>query len=344
MPEAHMTDPKWKRFEKLIHEIHTQWAPEGATVKFDDEIVGCHSKVPRQIDISIRVKVSHYDILIVVECKDKARPIDVEEMGSFAKLVEDVLANKGVIISTNGFTPAAIEMARAHGLDTRTYIDTESVDWRTDVTIPVLLVRVKLDAWAASFSGLPGYRWAIPTNVPFPLIETFAVDGSPLGPIITLLGRKWNHDEALHEPGEHRVTLAEHVLVNTGDAQAHTKIEVRLKVERCYYRGPLGISLAGFRNEQDGSLLTKELTTGFIEPARIERGEMPGWTELAEIKNCVIGRIEESPNGPGTTPETSGLLKKAGTPIEAMLVMHYIDALPEGPNDFTPPVTLGPGA
>ncbi len=327
-----VTDPKWKRFEKLIHEIHTQWAPEGATIKLDDEIIGCQSKVPRQIDISIRVKVSHYDVLIVVECKDQARPIDVGELGSFVSLLEDVKANKGVMISTSGYTPAAIEMARARGIDTRTYVDTEGVDWRTEVAIPVLLVRVKLD-WAASFSGVPGYRWAVPTNIPFPLIETFAEDGTPLGPIIVLLGKKWNNDETLHEPGDYRITLAEHALVNVGTTQAHIKIEVLLKVERCYYRGPVSVSFAGFRNEQDGSLLTKELTTDFIDPARIERGEMPEWSELTEIKNFAIDRIDESQGGGGGTSGI-GDSAKSGTPIEAMLIMQYIDGLPEGPNDL----------
>ena len=333
MDKENTTIPKGKRFEKLIHDIHAQWAPEGAIVKLDDEIVGCQSGVQRQIDISIRVKVAQYDVLIVVECKDKSRPIDVEELGSFSKLLEDVRANKGVLISTSGFTPAAVTMARALAIDTRTYIDTESVDWGTEVTIPVLLIRVKLDSWAASFSSIPGQPWAVPTNVPFPLIETYSPDGTPLGPIITLLGRKWNHDETLHEPGEHTVTLEEHVLVNAGNIQGHTKISAKLRVERYFYLGPLGVRLAGFRDEQNGSLSTKELTTDFIEPASIERGEVPGWRELSEIRNYAVSDIESLPSSE-TATVTSEEAENRGIPVKAMLVMNYIDALPEQADDL----------
>jgi hypothetical protein len=323
-----MTDPKWKRFEKLIHAIHTQFAPDGAIVTLDEEIVGYHSKAPRQIDISIRVRVAQYPVLIVVECKDHSRPIDVAELGGFVNLRDDVRANKGVMISTSGFTPAATEMARAHGIDTRTYIDTESQDWKTEVSIPVVLVRKMLHSWAVSYSNVPGFRAAIPTNIPFPLIETFAADGTALGPILLLLGQKWNHDEDLHIPGEHSVLLAEHVIVHAGSIEGHVKIVAKLRVERRYYKGPLRISVAGFRDEQDGSILTKEMTTEFVEPARIERGEAPGWSEITEIRNHVIDRIEDSTSEPSKKPTIESV------PIEAMLVMHYIDALPETPNEF----------
>jgi hypothetical protein len=49
------------------------------------------------------------------------------------------------------------------------------------------------------------------------------------------------------------------------------------------------------------------MTTDFIEPARIERGEMPGWVELR------------------TDDEIA---------ITIMIGLSYIDALPENPEDL----------
>ena len=304
-------EPKWKRFEKLVHQIHTQFAPEGAVVTLDDRILGSESKVERQLDVTIRATVAQYKILIVIECKDEARPIDVGTMGEFATKLHDVKANKGVMISTSGFTSAAIEMARARAIDTRTYIDTESIDWKSEVKIPVLLTRTKLDAWSVRFSSVPGVvsRFRVPTDVPFPFIETFAEDGTPRGPIITLLGKIWNHEEKLHEPGQYTVLLGEHVLLSVGDTRCHTRLEAVIRVKRCYYLGPLPVKMAGFRDEQDGSLSTREMTTDFIEPARIERGEMPGWAELPTDKEIAI---------------------------EVMLAMNYIDALPETAEEMKP--------
>src|SRR5579863_9395591 len=119
-----MAEPKWKRFEKQIHQIHSQLAPQGAVVTLDDKIVGFESGVERQLDVTIRISVAGYKILVVIECKDESRPVDVGGIGEFTSLLQDVKANKGVMISSSGYTPAAVEMARARGIDTRTYVDT----------------------------------------------------------------------------------------------------------------------------------------------------------------------------------------------------------------------------
>jgi len=95
-----MEDPKWKRFEKLIHDIHTQLAPQGAVVTLNDKIIGCESRVERQLDVTIRHTIANYHILLVVECKDEARPIDLSTMGAFASLLRDVKANRHELIST----------------------------------------------------------------------------------------------------------------------------------------------------------------------------------------------------------------------------------------------------
>jgi hypothetical protein len=218
------------------------------------------------------------------------------------------------MVSSSGYTPAAIEMARAQGIETGTYLDTEDVDWKSEVTIPFLLTRVRLDSWSVRFSSVPGFPWGAPANIPFPFIETFAQDGTPLGPIIALLGYKWNHDERLHEPGEHEVLLADDVLLDVRGSRRHTRIEARIKVARCYYLGPLPIKMTGFRDEQEGSLSTTKMTTDFIEPARIERGEVPGWVELQTDKEIAVS---------------------------VMMGLDYVDALPENPEDIRlqPPST-----
>jgi hypothetical protein len=228
-------------------------------------------------------------------------------MGEFASLLRDVKANKGVLISTSGFTAAAIEMAKAQGISTRTYLDTEDVDWRSEVTIPVLLERTQLESWRVRFSTVPGFPWCVPTNVPFPLIETFAEDHTPLGPVITLFGKAWNHNETLHEPGTHIITLADHVLVKIDGEWCPTKMSAELNVQRRYYLGSLPVKMQGFRDERSGSLITNSLTTDRIEPAKIERGEVPGWTEVGISDDLAV---------------------------TVMMRMGYIDAVPENAKEM----------
>src|SRR5271154_686133 len=121
-------EPKWKRFEKLAYEIQKGLTSRG-TVKLNDSIVGVDSKTGRQIDISIREQIGQFPILVVIDCKDHSEPIDVKSVEEFAGLAHDVRANRGAIISSNGFTEAAVTLARNRGIDTFRLVDTDSVDW-----------------------------------------------------------------------------------------------------------------------------------------------------------------------------------------------------------------------
>ncbi len=273
-----MTEPKWKRFEKLIHEFHAQFGKD--TVTLDEKLMGHDSKTLRQIDVAIRGVINQYQILIVVECKDEARTIDVSTMEAFVGVVRDVRANKGVMISTSGFTAAAIELAQTHGITTRTYLDTENVDWKTEVTIPVLVSYMKIENVGIQFSSVPFQPMVLPTDIHPSLIEAFSVDGTPLGPIIKLLGKRWNHDTILHNPGDHSFVLAEDVLLQSAHGRHHAKINIMLQVGEHHYLGPLSIKIVGFRDEQEGSISGQKMETDFIDPERIMSGNLPGWEEI----------------------------------------------------------------
>lgn len=328
--------PKWKRFERLIHQIHEQYAVVGAKVTLDDRIEGQDSKTVRQIDISIRAEIGPYKVLIAVECKDHAAPLDVGEVGAFATLRNDVRANKGVMIATGGFTLAAVELARTLGMDTRTYLDTENEDWGTDVSVPIILDGTKLVRFGFTFSNVrshPFLPFTIPTNVPAHLVELQTSEGDEIGPLILLLGQRWNHDDALHVPGEHTVTLTEHAVIRAGGRVGHARIEAHLIVERRLYTGPLGIHLAGFRDEQNESIQTKQLQTDGIEPGLIERGLVPGWRELKEYRNHKVLTSEE--------PGAQTVLID-GVPLKAFFVMGYGDALPETREELATEAALIP--
>ena len=91
---AEVEIPKWKRFERLIHQIHEQYNISGAQIKLDERVEGQDSKTLRQVDISIRTEIGPYKIFIAVECKDHAAPLDVGDLGAFAALRNDVRASK----------------------------------------------------------------------------------------------------------------------------------------------------------------------------------------------------------------------------------------------------------
>ena len=62
----------------------------------DAKLPGRKSQRTRQIDVLVRQKIGQYEMLIVLDCKDYARPVDVKGVEEFHGLLDDVGANCGI--------------------------------------------------------------------------------------------------------------------------------------------------------------------------------------------------------------------------------------------------------
>ncbi len=269
-----MTEPKWKRFEKLVHEIQKELAPE-AKVTLDDKIRGADSETERQIDISIRKKVGQYDLLIVMDCKDHSVPLDIKDLGEFVSTVRDVRANKGAIVSSSGFTVAATTFARQHGIDTFRLVDTTSTDWKTYASISVLLERTFLKGFSLTFTDFVQLPYSV-VESDLRLLELFTREGASLGQARDIIGRAWNSGSISHRSGEHEILLVEKGFVQRADSDVGATVHAKVNVDREYWYGSVPINVRGFKDEQSGGVFTRTFTTDFLEPARIEQGLVPG--------------------------------------------------------------------
>lgn len=276
----YMSEPKWRRFEKLAYEIQKELAPN-AEVKFDDKILGVDSGVSRQIDISIRQNIGQMPMLVVMDCKDFKDTVDVKEMEAFAGAVRDVRADKGVMISSNGFTPAAINIARDHRIDTCRLIDTESIDWKAYVTVPVFLRRTLVSSVSLELRNMlrvpmSAMYWPISKGY-----RIFSENGDFLGTVRSLLASKWNNSEIEREPGTKEVLIGERVIWEVEEERILIDILVHIVVERAYYLGQVPVSLRGFEDwQKDKAIITKRIISQFIEPFKIEQGMIEGWQKL----------------------------------------------------------------
>jgi hypothetical protein len=104
-----MTD--WKGFERLAERIARDLAPD-ATVTWDDHLPGRISETSRQIDVSIWWSDGDGEHLTIVQAKDWGTPADVNAVGAFAAVVEDVEATRGIMVCRSGFTQTAKTYAR----------------------------------------------------------------------------------------------------------------------------------------------------------------------------------------------------------------------------------------
>lgn len=136
--------PDWLDYQQLAAAIYRDLSP-GAIVTHDDHILGFMSGIKRQIDVSIRADLCGHAMLIVVQAKDLGRPADLNVVGEFKAVVDDVHASKGVLICSGGFTAAAIEYAKGLNIDLCTVHEAASRKWSLDLRIPLLWVEPTID-------------------------------------------------------------------------------------------------------------------------------------------------------------------------------------------------------
>jgi len=136
-----MTDT-WKTFETLTQRIQQQLAPE-AVVTHDEKLKG-KSGVLHQCDVVLRAPVGQYEFFAVLECKDWAEKVGLDVIRSFQSKISDIEAMKGIVVSASGFTSEAKRFAQSNNISTYSLVDAESVKWREEAIIPIVVKHVSL--------------------------------------------------------------------------------------------------------------------------------------------------------------------------------------------------------
>src|SRR5260370_5160822 len=89
-----------------------------AKVTESAELTDRATGAPREVDVFIEAQVAGHEIIVSVECRDHARKQAVgwiEEMhAKHSNLPTDHL----VLVSSSGFTPNALKVARFHNIET----------------------------------------------------------------------------------------------------------------------------------------------------------------------------------------------------------------------------------
>ncbi|WP_298239494.1 restriction endonuclease [uncultured Algibacter sp.] len=108
-------DKTWRKYERQIHQELTSVFTD-CDFEFDDRIFGKHSRIDRQIDISIRGNIGGNKILGIIDCKHFSKNIDIKIIESFLGMLEDTKANFGLIITNKGFSSSAKNRANVRNL------------------------------------------------------------------------------------------------------------------------------------------------------------------------------------------------------------------------------------
>ena len=130
------------KFEKLTEKIFAQLVkqPDYEKVEHDIKLEGKDG--PRQIDVLITSEIAGMKIKTIIECKDYKGRVSVGVVDSLHSVMQDVNANKGVLVSSNGFSSTAINKAKRLGISLYTAHEALSEKWKIDIEIPVLVTEI----------------------------------------------------------------------------------------------------------------------------------------------------------------------------------------------------------
>jgi restriction endonuclease len=108
-------------------------------VEHNVRLPGRISGISRQIDVLVRTSFGGIDLLYIIDCKDKAEPLDIKEIGEATELRDDVGAHRAAIVSASGFTKAARPRAAQERVELLELVDAADHDWSSLITLGVVI-------------------------------------------------------------------------------------------------------------------------------------------------------------------------------------------------------------
>jgi len=131
-------DKTGKKYEKIIFNLCRRFynIPE-AKIKLDERIVGESGEL-RQVDVTVRLPKENGEFLIMIECKDYSNVIGIDRVDGLIGAMQDIGADRAILISQYRFTKPAINRAVGDGrIDLCTSFDSNDRYICNQITIPM---------------------------------------------------------------------------------------------------------------------------------------------------------------------------------------------------------------
>lgn len=106
---------EWRAFERLVALLTSDEYDSSFTVIPNARVSGHISKRKRQIDVLVDYRYSpDFSKRIIIDAKNRKRPVDIKEVEAFEGLMKDLKAQRGFIVCSNGHTKSAKSRAQDH--------------------------------------------------------------------------------------------------------------------------------------------------------------------------------------------------------------------------------------
>lgn len=129
-------------FEDLSHQIFELLKNDNSYESVLKNIYLDGKDGKRQIDVLLKGKVGPIDIITIIECKDHNKNIDVTYIDALHSKMQDVNANKAILVARKGFTNNARHKAQRLGITLCTAHSVNSEKWKFQLEIPIIIKEV----------------------------------------------------------------------------------------------------------------------------------------------------------------------------------------------------------
>jgi hypothetical protein len=203
-------------YENGVADVLAYLAGDAAVVERNVRMPGRKSGKRRQIDVKVSGALfGSGNATMIVDCKRYTKPVDVNHIGTFVGLVEDVGADIGLLVTTVGISPAAQQYAdNVRGI-------------RLDV-VPV----EHLAAWSPR--GTVNFEYAVPAEVYSEAVRAVRRAGFRVKPVEV---GEWRGDVGVGFSAFRHFG----VLSPSGEQQAEAREQLLAALQRIGVAEPVGL-------------------------------------------------------------------------------------------------------
>ena len=127
------------KFEHLATDVFTILSQNKEHEKVEHNVLLEGPDGPRQIDVLLTGTIGPFEVKTIVECKDYNKNIDVTVIDALFSKLQDVNAQKAVLVARKGFTGGAKKKAKRLGISLCTIHSIEHEKWKFEVEIPIII-------------------------------------------------------------------------------------------------------------------------------------------------------------------------------------------------------------
>jgi len=98
----------YREYENGVADVLRFIAGDGADVRRDIRVPGRVSGAKRQVDVLVRGSIFGFaDATLAVDCKRWKSKLDIADVEAFIAVLDDLGADLGMLMTTEGYSPAA---------------------------------------------------------------------------------------------------------------------------------------------------------------------------------------------------------------------------------------------